>query len=67
MTCAPGTNPIANAFRDAWRYMVATVAWCIAALGFLIPVAVLVVGGALPVQWLRRRLQAAGVARLPAA
>jgi hypothetical protein len=63
----PGTNPIASAFRDAWRSMVATIAWFIAALGFLIPTAVVVTGGTLLILWVRRRLQPARTAQLPAA
>ena len=35
----PGSNPIAAAVRDAWRLFVASIAWCIAALGVLVPVA----------------------------
>lgn len=37
----PGANPIADAFRQAWRNFVGFVAGLIAALGFLIPLGVL--------------------------
>jgi hypothetical protein len=57
----PGSNPITAAFRDAWRYFVATVAWCITALGFLIPGAIVVLGLAILARWAKRRLHAAGV------
>jgi hypothetical protein len=63
----PGTNPIATAFRDAWRYFVASVAWCITALGVLIPGAIFVLGLAVLARWVRRRLQTAGVIGAPAA
>ncbi|MBV9773094.1 MAG: DUF4349 domain-containing protein [Gemmatimonadetes bacterium] len=36
----PGTNPIVEAFRDAWRNFVGFVAGFIAALGFLVPLGV---------------------------
>ena len=35
------TDPIAEAFRDAWRNAVAFVAWLIAAMGVLVPAAVI--------------------------
>jgi hypothetical protein len=57
----PGTNPITGAFRHAWRNFVASVAWCIMALGVLIPGAVVVLGLAILARWLKRRLQVAGV------
>ena len=41
----PGENPIVGALRDAWRNFVAFVAWLIASLGILVPVAA-IVGGA---------------------
>jgi hypothetical protein len=62
----PGTNPIAAAFRDAWRYFVASVAWCISALGFLIPGAIFVLGVAILGRWAQRKLQAAGAIDAPA-
>jgi hypothetical protein len=42
---SPGENPIAAAFRRAWKNFVAVVAASIAALGVLIPLAILVVVG----------------------
>jgi hypothetical protein len=62
----PGSNPIAAAFREAWRYFVATVAWCITALGVLIPGAIVVLGLAILARWLKRRLHAAGIIDAPA-
>jgi hypothetical protein len=62
----PGTNPITGAFRDAWRNFVASIAWCIAALGVLIPGAVVVLGLVILARWLKGRLQAAGVIDAPA-
>ena len=38
----PGDHPIADALRQAWRNAVAFAAWTIAAMGVLVPVAVLV-------------------------
>lgn len=40
----PGRNPIAAAFATAWRYLIATVAFGIASLGVLVPVAVVTAG-----------------------
>ena len=37
----PGDNPIAQAFRDAWRIFVALIAFLIASLGVLIPLGVI--------------------------
>ena len=37
----PGDNPIAQAFRDAWRIFVGLIAFFIASLGVLIPLAVI--------------------------
>ncbi len=37
----PGQNPVARAFRDAWRNFVAFVAGFIAALGYLVPLGLL--------------------------
>lgn len=45
-------NPIAEAFREAWRNFVGMVAWLIAASGVLVPVAAVVAGGV--VLWRRR-------------
>jgi hypothetical protein len=41
----PGDHPIADALRQAWRNAVAFAAWTIAAMGVLVPVAVLVAIG----------------------
>jgi hypothetical protein len=64
---SPGSNPIAAAFRDAWRNLVASVAWCIAALGVVVPGAIVVLGIAILARWLKRRLQAAGLLDAPVA
>lgn len=47
----PGSNPIAEAFRDAWRNFVGFMAGLIASLGFLIPLGLLLAG----IVWLVRR------------
>jgi hypothetical protein len=62
----PGSNPITAAFREAWRYFVATVAWCITALGVLIPGAIVLLGLAILARWLKRRLHTAGIIDAPA-
>jgi hypothetical protein len=49
-----GANPIADAFRAMWRNLVTFVAGLIAALGWLIPLAVILAG----VWWVLRRLGA---------
>lgn len=41
----PGDNPILGAIRQAWRNFVGFVAWAIASLGVLVPVAALAVAG----------------------
>ncbi len=51
---APGENVILDAFKGAWRNFVHFVAWCIASLGVLIPVAVLAVIGWLVWRRVRR-------------
>jgi hypothetical protein len=52
----PGENPIAAAFRRAWRNFVGVVAASIAALGVLIPLAILaLLGWAGYRRWKRRR------------
>lgn len=51
----PGSSPIANAFRDAWRNFIGFMAGLIASLGVLIPVAVILA----LVYWLVRRLRRA--------
>jgi len=43
----PGENPIRDAFKDAWRNLVAFVAGTIAISGLLIPLAVFAVAGVL--------------------
>ena len=53
----PGDNPIVKAFRRAWRNFVGLVAWAIASLGILIPLAVVV--GACWIaykRWIRPRI-----------
>ena len=47
----PGSNPIAEAFRDAWRNFVGFMAGLIASLGFLIPLGLILAG----IVWLIRR------------
>ena len=42
---SPGDNPIARAIKQAWRNFVGFIAWMIASLGVLVPVAVLLAGG----------------------
>src|SRR5688500_8532717 len=42
---SPGDNPIISAIKQAWRNFVAFIAWMIASLGILVPVAVLLAGG----------------------
>ncbi|HYW06977.1 MAG TPA: DUF4349 domain-containing protein [Longimicrobium sp.] len=51
----PSENPIAEAFRDAWRNFVGFIAWFIAALGFLIPFSVILVA----LWWIARRIRRA--------
>jgi hypothetical protein len=41
----PGENPILGALEQAWRNFVGLIAWLIASLGILIPVAILAAGG----------------------
>lgn len=53
----PGDNPIVAALRRAWRNFVGLVAWLIASLGILIPLAVVAVAGWLAYRrWIRRRI-----------
>ena len=56
-------GPIAEAFAEAWRRLVGVIAWCIAALGVLVPVG-MVIGGLFVVV---RRLRRAGPTGDPAA
>ena len=49
---APGDSPILDAFRQAWRNLIGLVAFLIASLGVLLPLAVLVVF----LWWLVKRL-----------
>jgi hypothetical protein len=52
---SPGENPIAAAFRRAWKNFVGVVAASIAALGVLIPLAILaLLGWAAYRRWIRR-------------
>jgi acetolactate synthase regulatory subunit len=51
----PGANPIADAFRQAWRNFVALIAGMIAALGVVLPLAVLLGAAWLAFRALRRR------------
>ncbi len=51
----PGRNPIAAAFTRAWRLLVATVAFCITALGVAVPVGLLAGLTALLVRLMMRR------------
>jgi hypothetical protein len=52
---SPGENPIAGAFRRAWKNFVAVIAASIAALGVLIPLAILaLLGWAAYRRWKRR-------------
>jgi len=41
----PGENPILRALEQAWRNFVGFIAWLIASLGVLIPVAIIAAGG----------------------
>ena len=49
---APGDSPILDAFRQAWRNLIGLVAFIIASMGVLLPLAVLVVF----LWWLAKRL-----------
>jgi hypothetical protein len=52
---SPGENPIAAAFRRAWKNFVTVVAGSIAALGVLVPLAILaLLGWAAYRRWIRR-------------
>lgn len=42
---SPGDNPIISAIKQAWRNFVGFIAWTIASLGILVPVAVLLSSG----------------------
>lgn len=53
LTGAPGSNRVLTAFTDAWRNFVVFVAGFIAALGFLVPLGLIVVG----VWWVVRAIQ----------
>jgi len=55
----PGPGPIAEAFAEAWSRLVGVVAWCIASLGLLIPLMVLIGAAAVIV---RRMLRGGGKA-----
>jgi hypothetical protein len=49
-----GPGPIAEAFAEAWTRMVGVVAWCIASLGVLVPVLVLIGVGVAVTRRVRR-------------
>ena len=51
----PGENPILAALRQAWRNFVGFIAWLIASLGVLVPVAAIVVAGWYGYRRFRRR------------
>jgi hypothetical protein len=57
----PHPNPIAEALGDAGDRALGVAAWCIAALGILVPVGALVFGGVLALRWGKRRLDRAVV------
>jgi len=50
----PGPSPIAEAFAEAWRRAVGVVAWCIASLGVLVPLGLLIGGMVMVVRRLPR-------------
>ena len=52
---SPGDNPIVGAFKQAWRNFVGFVAWVIASLGVLIPVAAILIAGWYTYRRFRRR------------
>ncbi len=55
---APGENPIAAALRRAWRNFISLVAGLIAALGVLIPLALIALAGwAGYRRWKKRRTE----------
>jgi hypothetical protein len=58
----PGTNPIAAAVRDAWRNFVALMAWSIAALGVVVPVAAIILAAAIVARRGMRRFTLTGSA-----
>jgi hypothetical protein len=53
---SPGENPIAAAIRQAWRNFVGFIAACIASLGVLIPLGVLVIAGWIGYRKIRRKI-----------
>ena len=57
-----GPSPIAEAFAEAWRRAVGVVAWCIASLGILVPLGLLLAGVMLLVRRLLRPGTSPGVA-----
>lgn len=51
----PGSNPIAEAFREAWRNFVGFTAGFIASLGVLVPLALVLLALTLLLRWIWRR------------
>lgn len=49
---APGDSPIMDAFRQAWRNLIGFIAWIIASMGIILPVAALI----MLLWWLGKRL-----------
>jgi hypothetical protein len=52
---APGESVLADSFRQAWRNFIQFLAWIISASGILIPLGVLIIGGALLLRRFRFR------------
>jgi hypothetical protein len=50
----PGRGPIVEAFAEAWTRAVRVLAWCIASLGLLLPLAALIGAGVLVARRLLR-------------
>jgi hypothetical protein len=56
-----GPSPIAEAFAEAWRRAVGVVAFCIASLGVLVPLGLLIGGMVVMARRLLRPATASGV------